>query len=173
MKSWREDNGQTLPSNSKEKAAFKDLIKSWQRKIDGFPVEVRIYRVDATTQSKSASCHSLHLLIFFLVGTDTWSGGFVVIKMRQLSRVWGSVVLVGLALDGEAASREAFSCIAGYRRRISRKRWRAGACTKSFHLPHSVRLCTSPLLHLRLLGQSMLLQTDEGWMMRRYECCSQ
>lgn len=40
VKAWREQNGGKLPGSSKEKAAFKELIKAWQRKIDGVPVQV-------------------------------------------------------------------------------------------------------------------------------------
>lgn len=38
---WKGEHMGKLPSNSKEKAEFKELIKSWQRKVDGVPIPVR------------------------------------------------------------------------------------------------------------------------------------
>ena len=37
---WRGEHGGSLPSSSKDKAAFRQLLQSWQRTIDGIPVEV-------------------------------------------------------------------------------------------------------------------------------------
>ena len=39
-KAWQVRNEGKMPRTSQEKAAFKDLIKSWQRQIDGVPVQV-------------------------------------------------------------------------------------------------------------------------------------
>lgn len=36
---WRETHDGQLPRSSKDKAAFKELLRSWQRTIDGVPVE--------------------------------------------------------------------------------------------------------------------------------------
>lgn len=38
---WKGQHMGKLPSNSKEKAEFKELIRSWQRKVDGVPIPVR------------------------------------------------------------------------------------------------------------------------------------
>lgn len=37
---WRKEHDSTLPANAKEKAAFRAMLKSWQRSVDGIPVEV-------------------------------------------------------------------------------------------------------------------------------------
>jgi len=37
---WRAERG-GLPSSSRERASFKQLLKSWQRNIDGVPIDVR------------------------------------------------------------------------------------------------------------------------------------
>ena len=37
---WRAEHG-GLPSNSRERASFKQLLKSWQRSIEGVPLDVR------------------------------------------------------------------------------------------------------------------------------------
>ena len=43
VKAWQGEHGK-LPASSKEKAAFKDLLRSWQHKIDGVPIEVTLPR---------------------------------------------------------------------------------------------------------------------------------
>lgn len=35
---WRADHDGALPSSAADRAAFKDLIGSWQRTIDGCPI---------------------------------------------------------------------------------------------------------------------------------------
>ena len=37
---WYQEHGPKMPANAKEKAAFRELLKSWQHSIDGIPVEV-------------------------------------------------------------------------------------------------------------------------------------
>ena len=37
---WKGQHSGKLPSSSKEKSEFKELIKSWQRKVDGVPIPV-------------------------------------------------------------------------------------------------------------------------------------
>ena len=37
---WQKQHGSKLPSNSSQRTEFKDLIKSWQRQIEGVPLEV-------------------------------------------------------------------------------------------------------------------------------------
>ena len=38
---WHKRHGSQLPSTSSQRSEFKDIIKSWQRQIDGIPLEVR------------------------------------------------------------------------------------------------------------------------------------
>lgn len=38
---WRAEHDSALPKTSKEKASFRTMLKSWQRHIDGVPLEVR------------------------------------------------------------------------------------------------------------------------------------
>lgn len=40
VKRWYQERGPRLPANSKEKQAFRDILKSWQRSIEGVPLEV-------------------------------------------------------------------------------------------------------------------------------------
>lgn len=40
-KQWQEQHDGKLPGSYPERAAFKDMIRSWQRHIDGIPLEVR------------------------------------------------------------------------------------------------------------------------------------
>ena len=40
VKHWYATHGPNLPANSKEKQAFRDILKSWQRSIEGVPLEV-------------------------------------------------------------------------------------------------------------------------------------
>jgi amyloid beta precursor protein binding protein 1 len=37
---WRAEHDSTLPKTSNEKASFRNMLKSWQRQIDGIPLEV-------------------------------------------------------------------------------------------------------------------------------------
>ena len=37
---WKQKHGSKLPSGSAQRTEFKDIIKSWQRQIDGIPIEV-------------------------------------------------------------------------------------------------------------------------------------
>ena len=39
-KQWQEAHGGQLPTTYPDRAAFKDILKSWQRHIDGIPLEV-------------------------------------------------------------------------------------------------------------------------------------
>lgn len=39
-KQWQQEHGGALPSSTPERDAFKELLKSWQRNIDGIPLEV-------------------------------------------------------------------------------------------------------------------------------------
>lgn len=41
-KQWQAEHGGALPSSTAERSAFKELIKGWQRDIDGIPLEVRL-----------------------------------------------------------------------------------------------------------------------------------
>ena len=50
---WRGEQGGSLPSSSKDKAAFRQLLQSWQRTIDGFPVEV------STLLFTAFKCHGM------------------------------------------------------------------------------------------------------------------
>ena len=40
-KQWQAAHGGGLPSTAAERAAFKDLLRGWQRQVDGFPLEAR------------------------------------------------------------------------------------------------------------------------------------
>ena len=37
---WQQQHIDKLPSSSAQRTEFKNIIKSWQRKIDGIPLEV-------------------------------------------------------------------------------------------------------------------------------------
>ena len=39
---WRKRHSGKLPSSSSQRSEFKDIIKSWQRKIDDIPIEVHV-----------------------------------------------------------------------------------------------------------------------------------
>ena len=39
-KQWQAEHGGALPCSTAERSAFKELIKGWQRDIDGIPLEV-------------------------------------------------------------------------------------------------------------------------------------
>ncbi len=39
---WRADHHGTLPATSSERTAFRDLLRSWQRSVDGVPLEVSL-----------------------------------------------------------------------------------------------------------------------------------
>ena len=53
--SWKKMNGGTLPSTSKERSAFKQLLSSWQHHIDGAPLEVRSPSRDVMTAAEGMS----------------------------------------------------------------------------------------------------------------------
>ena len=40
VQQWHEEHKSALPGSAKEKAAFRSMLKSWQRHIDGIPLEV-------------------------------------------------------------------------------------------------------------------------------------
>ena len=40
VQQWHEEHRSALPGSAKEKAAFRSMLKSWQRSIDGVPLEV-------------------------------------------------------------------------------------------------------------------------------------
>ena len=42
-KQWIDKHDGQLPSSYAERTAFKDILKSWQRHIDGIPLEVHTY----------------------------------------------------------------------------------------------------------------------------------
>lgn len=37
---WQQQHNDKLPSSSAQRTEFKNIIKSWQRQIDGVPLEV-------------------------------------------------------------------------------------------------------------------------------------
>lgn len=39
---WQQQHNDKLPSTSAQRTEFKNIIKSWQRQIEGIPLEVRI-----------------------------------------------------------------------------------------------------------------------------------
>jgi hypothetical protein len=41
-KQWQEQHGGQLPSSYQERTAFKELVASWQRHVDGMPLDVRV-----------------------------------------------------------------------------------------------------------------------------------
>ncbi len=45
VQQWQKQHGSNLPASAKEKAAFRSMLKSWQRCIDGVPIEVRSLRI--------------------------------------------------------------------------------------------------------------------------------
>lgn len=47
---WCAEHSSELPQNYKEKAAFKQMLKSWQRSADGIPADVSLHRSLVTTQ---------------------------------------------------------------------------------------------------------------------------
>jgi len=40
---WCSEHSSKLPQNAKEKAAFKHMLKSWQRSAEGIPADVSIH----------------------------------------------------------------------------------------------------------------------------------
>ena len=42
VQQWHAEHDSMLPKTSKEKASFRTMLKSWQRHIDGIPLEVHV-----------------------------------------------------------------------------------------------------------------------------------
>ena len=40
VQQWQREHSSNLPATAKEKAAFRAMLKTWQRSTDGIPVEV-------------------------------------------------------------------------------------------------------------------------------------
>ncbi len=55
---WRREHDGQLPGSSAERSAFKDLLKSWQRQIDGIPLEVGGLAGAALAGAAASGCHT-------------------------------------------------------------------------------------------------------------------
>ena len=66
---WHKQHGSSLPSSASQRSEFKDIIKSWQRQIDGIPLEVRQVFLAMSQARRLASqfdsCLLTHLLAVF------------------------------------------------------------------------------------------------------------
>jgi len=47
---WQKSHSGNLPSSSTQQSEFKNIIKSWQRQIDGIPIEVRLLQCEIIHQ---------------------------------------------------------------------------------------------------------------------------
>jgi hypothetical protein len=59
---WQREHGGKLPGSYAERTAFKDLLKSWQRHIDGIPLEVGAVGAGAWQVARVAAATSRQLL---------------------------------------------------------------------------------------------------------------
>lgn len=55
---WRREHDGQLPGSYAERSAFKDLLKSWQRQIDGIPLEVGGLAGAALAGAAASGCHT-------------------------------------------------------------------------------------------------------------------
>ena len=56
VKHWQATHGPQLPANAKEKQAFRDILSSWQRSIEGVPLEVHLSLALLLTLPFAACC---------------------------------------------------------------------------------------------------------------------
>lgn len=50
-KQWHATHGPELPRNAREKQAYRDILHSWQRRIDDVPIEVLLHMCRLQTLS--------------------------------------------------------------------------------------------------------------------------
>lgn len=59
---WQNHHSGKLPSSSAQRSEFKDIIKSWQRQIDGIPIEVTLLQcVSNTPKLHGSMLYSGHM----------------------------------------------------------------------------------------------------------------
>ena len=58
---WCAEHSSKLPQNAKEKAAFKQMLKSWQRSAEGVPADVSMWSPEQLRDGENALFAHVHM----------------------------------------------------------------------------------------------------------------